>query len=337
MSYKGVDVSEHNGDINWNIAKQQIDFAILRLGWIGNKSNHTIDKKFEINYSECKRLGIPVGVYVYCYCNTTETAKSGANWTLEKLKGKSLELPVYIDMEDSSITNLGKNKLTEIVTEFNTIIEKSNYWAGVYANKNWFDNYLNKDKVKARFTTWIAHYGINQDTYNGFYDMLQYSESGVVSGIGGKVDINIMYRDLINDESNKSFPDLRYKAHIQDVGWTDWQDAGMVEGTIGESKRIEAIILEANNGLNLQYRAHVQNEGWQDWKKSGEICGTTGQSKRLEALEIKCNKVLKVEEHIQEVGWMPVSVGKEIHIGTVGKSLRIEAFRIIVKSDTNVL
>lgn len=57
---RGVDVSQHNGVINWEVAKSQIDFAILRLGWIGNKNNHTIDTQFERNYNECKRLGIPV-------------------------------------------------------------------------------------------------------------------------------------------------------------------------------------------------------------------------------------------------------------------------------------
>ena len=68
-----------------------------------------------------------------------------------------------------------------------------------------------------------------------------------------------------------------------------------------------------------------------DWKKSGEVCGTTGQSLRLEAIEIKANKLLEAQEHIEQVGWMPVSTGTEIHIGTVGKALRLEAFRIIVK------
>ena len=54
----GIDVSEHQGEINWEVVKPKIDFAILRLGWIGNKDNHTLDKQFERNYSECKRLCI---------------------------------------------------------------------------------------------------------------------------------------------------------------------------------------------------------------------------------------------------------------------------------------
>lgn len=79
MSKFGIDVSEHQGEINWNDLKSKIDFAILRLGWIGNKDNHTLDKQFERNYNECKRLAIPVGAYIYCYANNEESAKSGAN------------------------------------------------------------------------------------------------------------------------------------------------------------------------------------------------------------------------------------------------------------------
>lgn len=199
MSKFGIDVSEHQGNIDWDTVKSQIDFAILRIGWIGNKENHTLDEQFERNYSECKRLGIPVGVYIYNYCKTEETVKSGANWVLSKLQGKSLELPVYIDMEDASISNLGKDKLTNICIAFNTIIENARLWAGVYANLNWFNNYLNEDTIKSKYTTWIAHYTSGTDKYKGEYDIWQNSSSAKLDGISGNVDTNYMYRDLISE------------------------------------------------------------------------------------------------------------------------------------------
>ena len=204
MSYKGIDVSHFQGNIDWNKVKGNIDFAILRLGWIGNNNNHTLDTKFETYYNACKSVGIPIGVYVYNYCNSEDTVKSGAEWTVNQLKDKGIDLPIYIDMEDRSIENLGKDKLTSICIAFNTVIENAGYWAGVYANLNWYTNYLNKDTIKARYTTWVAHYGISQDRYVGQYDMLQYSDTGKISGISGNVDMDIMYRDLINEikESN---------------------------------------------------------------------------------------------------------------------------------------
>ena len=171
----GIDVSEHNGVINWDLVKSQVNFAILRLGWLGNKTNHTIDQQFERNYTECKRLGIPVGIYIYCYCNSVETVRAGANWTVEKLRGKNIELPVYLDMEDGSIVGCGKDTLTNMCIAFNTIIEQSGKWAGVYANQNWFNNYLNKEELKRRYTCWIASYKSGTDCYKGEYDIWQNS------------------------------------------------------------------------------------------------------------------------------------------------------------------
>lgn len=195
---KGIDISQHNGAIDFNKVKKEVDFIILRVGWIGNKNNNTIDTRFEQYYRECKRFGIPVGVYVYCYSNNEAAAEAGAKWTLDKLKGKELQLPVYIDMEDNSIKSLGKNKLTNIAIAFNTVIEKAGYRAGVYANLDWFNNYLHRDIIKFKYTTWIAHYGLlNKNKYKGVYDILQYTSSGKVSGITGRVDVNEMYKDLI--------------------------------------------------------------------------------------------------------------------------------------------
>lgn len=215
---KGIDVSQHNGRIDWQKVKNSgIEFAILRLGWIGNKNNHTLDTTFERNYNECKRLGIPVGVYVYNYCSSVDRIKSGANWTIQKLQGKKLDLPVYIDMEDASIKGLGKNTLTNMCIAFNSIIEAAHLWAGVYANLDWFNNYLNKNEIKRRYTTWIAHYGVSINKYKGQYDMLQYTSSGRVSGISGNVDMNELYRNLVAEiNGNKTvtpvIPTAKYSA-----------------------------------------------------------------------------------------------------------------------------
>ena len=188
----GIDVSKHQGEIDWEKVKDQIDFAIIRLGWIGNKENHTLDTWFERNYNKCKELGIPVGVYVYNYCNSVDTAKQAANWTIKKLEGKTLELPVFIDMEDSSIAGIGKEKLSNICIEFNDIIAKAGYEPGIYANRNWFDNYLNKD-LRTKYTCWIAHYTNTNQNYDEEFSIWQYTSKGLIKGISGDVDLNIIY------------------------------------------------------------------------------------------------------------------------------------------------
>ena len=194
----GIDVSYHKGQIDWTKVKPNINFAILRLGWVGNKKNHSLDSKFEEYYRQCKKINIPIGVYVYNYCNSEENARDGARWAIDKIKNKTLELPVYFDMEDESIQNLGKDKLTSICNAFNTEIEKTGLWAGVYANLYWYNNYLNKEEIKKRYTTWIAHYTDGTDKYKGEYDMWQNSSTGKINGVSSDVDTDYLYRDLIS-------------------------------------------------------------------------------------------------------------------------------------------
>lgn len=214
---QGVDVSSWQDNIDWDRVRSQIDFAILRLGYIGNNENK-LDAKFERNYAECKRLGIPVGIYVYNYVRTEDRIKDCAKWVIDNLQGKTLELPVYIDMEDNSIAPLGKDALTNLCVAFNTEIESTGRWAGVYANLNWYNNYLNKDEIKRRYTTWIAHYGVDINKYNGQYDMLQYTENGTITGINGKTDLNEMYRDLIAEiNGNKPEPAPQPQKSIDEV------------------------------------------------------------------------------------------------------------------------
>lgn len=198
MKFFGIDVSEHNGSIDWNEASKHIDFAILRIGWVGNKNNHKLDKKFEEFYKQAKAAGVKLGAYVYMYTKSEETAKLGAEWAIEQLKGKEFELPIYCDMEDKSIAGLGKTKLTEITKAFNNVLEEAGYWAGIYASRNWFDNYL-EDGIEKRFTSWIAHYTSSSNKYEDEYDMWQNSSSGRVQGISGRVDTNYLYRDLFSE------------------------------------------------------------------------------------------------------------------------------------------
>lgn len=217
MSFKGIDISQWNGNINWDVVKNQIDFVIIKLGNIGDNTKFWLDPYFTRNYAECQRLGIPTGVYVYSYTNGIDNIKEAGRQVAEYLKDKNLQLPVYIDMEDAEIAVEGKDKLTQLVIEFNTQIEASGKWAGVYANLNWFNNYLNKDVIKSKYTTWIAHYGVDQNKYNGEYDILQYTSSGRISGINGNVDMNIMYRDLIKEISGNAPTPVKPKKSNEEI------------------------------------------------------------------------------------------------------------------------
>ena len=226
MSLEGIDVSKWQSNIDWNKVKSHIDFAILKLGNIGDGNKFWLDEKFERNYTQCKTLGIPIGVYVYSYTNEIKNIKKCAKAVVNYLADKKLELPIYIDMEGKEIAVEGKDKLTELVIDFNSIIEAAGRSAGVYANLNWFNNYLHKDIIRQKYTTWIAHYGVDPNKYQGQYDMLQYTSSGEINGISGNVDMNIMYRDLINNKpSNPSKKSINEIAkEVIDGKWGNGDD-----------------------------------------------------------------------------------------------------------------
>jgi len=195
----GVDLSEHNGKVIFKDLKNDVDFVILRLGWTGNKGNDTPDKYFEYNYKWAKKRKIPVGIYVYLYNNSVKSAQESAKWVLKKLNGRKLDLPVFADMEDSSIANLGKGKLTDITTAFNDVIAKGGYRTGVYASANWFNTKLDTATLRKKYSMWIADYRYKASDckYADKYDIWQYSSKGKVSGVDGNVDVNLMYNNLI--------------------------------------------------------------------------------------------------------------------------------------------
>lgn len=196
---KGIDVSHYQKQIDWAKAKNVVNFAIVKIG--EGRYSHQKDAYFERNYAECKRLGIPVGVYSYAYATSVGEAKEEARRVIEWLNGRDLDLPVYYDMENANMQKVGKNVLTEIAYAFCHEIEQAGYWAGIYANLNWYNNYLDTPKLKKMFTLWIAHVDFtnNQMKYEGQFDMFQYSWQGKVDGIIANVDMDIMYRDLVGD------------------------------------------------------------------------------------------------------------------------------------------
>lgn len=188
---KGIDISEHNGNIDFVKVKQNgIEFVIIRLGWVGNKNNHTIDKKFNDYYYKAKSTGLKIGFYVYSYCKSIEAIRSGADWVIDKLENKEFDLPIFLDLEDSSIIECGKENLTEQAIQFCTILQNLGFKSGIYANKDWFLNKLNINKL-LNYKIWLAEWNGKDNHTLGFkVDLWQYSSDGKINGINGRVDLN---------------------------------------------------------------------------------------------------------------------------------------------------
>lgn len=184
-----IDVSEFQGEIDWEKVMHHIDGAILRCGY-GIDCEEQDDEQFKHNADECTRLGIPFGVYLYSYAKTNMQAKMEADHVLRLIKPYKLSYPVYLDLEESGTAD----GAVERAIIFGDIIEKAGYWCGVYANLYWWEAILKKGLE--RFTKWVAQY-YSKCEYTGTHlDIWQYTSKGNVPGIKGNVDMNECYRDF---------------------------------------------------------------------------------------------------------------------------------------------
>jgi uncharacterized protein YjdB len=142
----------------------------------------------------------------------------------------------------------------------------------------------------------------------------------------------------VADPIDADAPSVTYKTHVQSYGWQDWVSNGVLSGTYGKSKRLEAINIKLENmpySGGITYSTHVQGYGWQSWKSNGEMSGTSNESKRLEAIKIKLTGDVAnyydvyYRVHAQKLGWMSWASNGEA-AGTAGLSLRLEAIEIMI-------
>ena len=195
---QGIDVSEHQGRIDWNAVKTSgIDFAILRVGFGAPSWGGRVDYQFNRNISECERLGIPYGVYIYSYAFDNQQAADEASMVINCLSGHNPRLPVYYDLEDNSIIANGRQTgIASRAQVFCNRISAAGYEPGIYANLNWFNNILTDSVFKSSsWDHWITQYN-SQCDYTGNYSFWQYKSNGKVPGINGNVDMNYAYVDV---------------------------------------------------------------------------------------------------------------------------------------------
>ena len=195
IKFEGIDVSKHQGTINWTQLSQdpKVKFVIIRAGY-GKYYPSQIDSQFESNYKKAKELGIPVGAYWYSYATSINEVKQEMAAFLKTIKGKTFEFPIYFDQEyEKGIVALTNNQRTEIVKAALEELENKGYYAGLYCSADWINNKLNYSSLTS-YDLWIAQYG-NSCTSKLPYGMWQYSSKGTVKGISGNVDLDHCYKD----------------------------------------------------------------------------------------------------------------------------------------------
>ena len=190
---KGIDVSVHNGKIDWQkVRAAGIDFAILRAGY-GRLASQR-DNRFKENYAGAKAAGIPVDAYWYSYAMSEDEARLEADVFLSVIKGKQFEFPVYYDVEEKKQFDLGKEKVSAIMRAFLERVESAGYFTGLYGCASSLTTHT-ADDIKSRYTIWLAHW-CDHTNYSGAYGIWQHSEKGSVDGISGNVDLDVGYKDF---------------------------------------------------------------------------------------------------------------------------------------------
>lgn len=208
MAIKGIDVSKHNGTINWNKVKSSgVKFAIIRGGF----GNTTVDPKFKNNIEGAIAAGLDIGVYWFSYAINTTKAKEEAKKCLDVLKPykSKITYPVFFDFEYDSVNYAKKQGVTVTKTlasnmakVFLSEIKSAGYIPGLYTNLDFSNRYFTEDILNT-YDTWIAQYS-SKCSYTGKYAMWQYSEKGKVAGINGNVDMNYCYKEYNKNSSTTS-------------------------------------------------------------------------------------------------------------------------------------
>lgn len=200
ISYKGIDVSRYQGNINWKEVKEdEIDYAMIRLGYRGYGTGQIVeDECAKANLAGANEAGIKAGVYFFSQAVTKEEAVEEAEYVLDMIKKYKIDYPVVFDTEEisgdtSRTETLTAKERTDIAIAFCERIKDAGYTPMIYANIKWFTTALELERLEA-YDKWFAYY--DDVLYFPYHIcMWQYADSGKVAGIAGNVDINISFQD----------------------------------------------------------------------------------------------------------------------------------------------
>lgn len=225
--HNGIDISEHNGTINWAKVAKKASFAIIRVGFRGWASEGTLvkDVKFNTNIKNAKANGVKVGIYFYSQALTTTEAKQEAQKTLEWMGENELDLPIFFDYEfadtyygrlDNAWRNgtVTKSKMTKNAIAYLDTINNAGYTAMIYANRSFLSDHVDyKEIEKAGYGIWVAEYN-NSTSFAGNYSCWQYSDVGKIDGINDtNVDCNFWYGSLDTQKERFDIEKIPSQAH----------------------------------------------------------------------------------------------------------------------------
>ncbi|WP_418633426.1 GH25 family lysozyme [Ruminococcus sp.] len=327
----GIDVSYYQGNIDWKKVKNSgVEFVIIRVGYRGYGSAGTLveDPKFKTYLDGATKAGLKVGVYFYTQAITTAEAKAEAKFVLDRIKGYSLQMPVYYDIESVDYdtgrldsAGLSKAQKTALCTAFCDTIIKSGYSAGVYANYTWLNYYIDGAGLGRKYPIWLAHYTSNTN-YDQRMDMWQYSGSGTVSGISAYTDVNVWYSgklplyvsDLISVANTSTSNSFAWNGAPDATGYEVYQGTSPSDPNkkkIGDTKNTYFTNSNKSTGTMYKYmvRAYSDASGkrvYGDYSDVFTTCTLPANISKISAsargtsVTISWNKVSKATDYVVE-------------------------------------
>ena len=201
----GIDVSHHNGKIDWSQVAKHKKFAIMKAQY--EAKSHRIDETFEYNYAEAGKNGLARGVYIYIARDSIADPVADANSLISKLKGRVLEYGIWLDLEDANVKWITKKGWNNYIYTYANIFRAAGYYVGIYCNVDWYRNVLDTETLSKDFEFWIARYPRGDNgTYNPSSSLKpskiacawQYSSKGSVPGVKTRVDLNVDFDGIVN-------------------------------------------------------------------------------------------------------------------------------------------
>lgn len=216
----GIDVSKHNGGIDWGaVAQSGASFAFIKAG----STNSGVDPYFTANIQGANAVGLKVGVYLYSYATNPEQAKNEADLLLNWIAPYTVSFPVVYDIENSAQAGLSQVQIQELVNAFCSTVSAAGYYPMVYSSKNWFERKLSG----TGYDKWVAQYNDHLD-YNGAA-FWQNSCRASVSGVPTRVDTDYQFKDFSQIIVADGFSDRDggtrfYAGYKMQRGWVDFAE-----------------------------------------------------------------------------------------------------------------
>ena len=281
----GIDVSYHNGNIDWNKVKASgVEYALIRVGYRGYAGGtiaSTGDSKFKTYIEGAKAAGLKVGVYFFSQAINVQEAEEEAIWTLNRIKGYQLDLPVVIDYEYAGTTdkngnslerlnnaNLSKSQKTACVDAFCKKVKNAGYQAMVYSSSSWLEKDMDTDTLSKNYGVWMARYNTHSYVdsekgrfYDGTLNIWQCSSRAKIDGIKTCVDLDYWYKsggtDVVKDPKTGE--------------WYYTVNGVMDEGYTGVAKNSNGWWRIENGWVNFKFEGIAENENGTWYLKNGKV------------------------------------------------------------------